>query len=194
MTAAGLGALQLAGKADKVPAVLGSVSSWVTAGGVTGILALLIWLQLGNRKLNLEERSAENADKADIRDHYAEEVSTLRERFDAASARHSKVVAEIESKYRKLLQETEEHYKSLLSDSEQAHEVCKKDRDALREEVNQLRDEVRGLRDQIRTQASDRVLALGDPAAPRPSEDVMESAKRVKRHVLRRGADRPRRP
>lgn len=202
-TAGGIGGMQLVGEGHRVPAILGTVSSWISAGGIMGILALLVWLQLGNRKIGVDERVAMNADKADVRDHYAEEVTTLRARFDEASERHSSVVTElearhtnsvleIEGKYRRLLHETEEHYQGLLRETEEAHEICKRDRDALREEIGQLRDEIRGLRDQIRTQATDRVLRLGETIPPSPA--VTGAAKRVRKIVRRgeraRGADK----
>lgn len=201
-TAGGIGGLQLAGMGSRVPAIFGTVSSWISAGGIVSILALLVWAQLGNRKIGVDERKAMNADKADVRDHYAEEVTTLRVRFDEASERHTAVVTElearhansileIEGKYRRLLHETEEHYKLLLRETEEAHEVCKRDRDALREELGQLREEIRGLRDQIRTQATDRVLALSRPGGPPPSDEVVGSAHRVRRIGRRtRGADK----
>jgi hypothetical protein len=213
-TAVGLGTLQFAAPeiAKGIPSVFGTISSWISAGGIMGILALLVWYLLGNRKIGVEERLArnaeratDNADRADVRDHYAEEVATLRERFDQASvrhtqtitemeARHANAVVEIEGKYRRLLHETEQHYKALLKETEDAHEECKRDRDSLRQEVGKMRDEIRGLTNQIRSQAADRVIALGAPGAAPPSTNVRRAAKRVKRIARDRGADKGRKP
>lgn len=193
MTAAGLAGFQLIdpAQAEQAPGALGTVPGWITSGGIMGILGLLIYWQLGNRKISVDSDVQQNVDKADIRDHYADEVAALRKRLDEAGQRNVLAQTQIEERYKTLLTvaetryrtataEIEEHYKGALKAAEQRHDECVADRDALRNEVRALYDEVAGLRRQITTQATDRVLALGQAGAEPPSEHVLGAAERMK--------------
>lgn len=192
-TALGLGALQLLDpvKAGSLPEALGTVPGWITSGGIMGILGLLIYWQLGNKKIGVDSTLAVNVDRADIRDHYAGEVASLRNRIDEQAQRHGTNVAAVEERYKGLLEdaerrykravaEVEEHYRKALDAAEQRHEDCLADRDKLRDVVNELKDEVAGLRRQFATASSDQVISLGRTGMPAPSTAVLESAYRVK--------------
>lgn len=184
LTAVLLGVFQVLspGKAGQLPSVLGTVAGWVSAGGIMGILSLLVWQQLGNRTIAVEESKVDNADKADIRDHYANEVAQLRagviasssrhrDEMGAAEARHKVSIAEVEGRYKSLLTETEARYRTALLETEKAHEACKA-------EVQGLREELRGIRDQFRADARGRIVTFGKPGTA-PSEAVVDAAERV---------------
>lgn len=203
-TALGLGALNLLDPvhAANLPDTLGTVPAWITSGGVMGLFGLGIYWHLGSRKVSIEGRATDNIDKADIRDHYANEVASLRaqviaqgERHAAtiaeAEGRHKAAIAEIEGRYKKLLSEAEEHYRNALQAAEDRHEDCMRDREALRAEVQTLKDEIEGFRRQWLAQSADRIIALGEPGGPSPSEDVLGSAHRVRGIVASPGADKP---
>lgn len=174
---------------DAPTGIFGSVANWVTGGGIMGILGLLVYYLLGSRKVGVEETSERNKDRADIRDHYAAEVSAMRAALEKQAADHSKALAEtaaahvlamteIESRYKKLLRETEEHYRKAVVAAEERHDACVKDRDKLGDEVNALKDEVAGLRRQIGMHSVDRVTELR--SAGGVSDDVAEASDRVR--------------
>lgn len=180
ITAAVLGGLQVINPetTNAVPDVLGTVPGWITSGGIMGILGLLIWWQMGNRKIGVDQQVQFNVDKADIRDHYAEEVSALRARIDTQAANHATRVTDLETRYQRNIGEVEERFARALRDAEERHADCMRDKDGQHDEINNLKDQVAGLRRQIGLQATDRVLELGNRDAP--SEDVLASAYRVK--------------
>lgn len=201
LTAVGLGGLNLLapGKASDVPGIFGTVSSWISAGGIMGILSLLVWLQLGTRKIKVEQQLADNADAADVRDTYAEMVEGLRrERTEQAEAhrreladieaRYSRNIAIAESHYQQALKTAEDRHQAALAAAEQRHESCEAERQKLAGKVRCLEQKVQGLEDQLRTQASDRVIAL-ESRGEEPSELVADAARRVKKIVEDKGGN-----
>jgi hypothetical protein len=65
--------------------ILGTIPGWITSAGVLGILGLVIRWQLGLKKLAIEAqqvsvnaKKVDNEDRADARDHIAEEMVALR--------------------------------------------------------------------------------------------------------------------
>jgi hypothetical protein len=141
--------------------LLGTIPQWLTGGAVVTFVGLLL-------KRDVQVRGLKNADSADIRDHYADEVGQLSEQF------------------RNALTDLEKRYRDALEESEQRHQKCLDDRDLLRERVNQLEDELRGLI-RVITQASiDRVLMLGDDVP----QDIREASERVEAIIKERGRQR----
>lgn len=191
-TGLGLGIAQLFDPAASanLPDILGTVPSWLTGGGVLGILGLLIWWQLGLRKIDVEQIGIDNQDRADIRDHYAAEVAALRQRIDAQAQNHATRVADLERRYQENVSEAEARWRKAVRDVEERHEKCERELSLQAEKVRKLEKDYAGLERQILTQASDRVLALGAPGRPQPSDDVLAAAKRVKKIVSRRGKRR----
>jgi hypothetical protein len=103
-----------------------TLPQWVTASGVVGLLYVFVYRQLGIKKLDVEAQqvqvnaqTAADANEADIRDHYAQEVK-----------RYSDELARILERLRKVDQE---------------HEECKRERDQYRNEVSQLNDKIVGV-------------------------------------------------
>ncbi len=199
-TALGLGVIQIIDPkdAEKLPDIMGTIPGWIGTGGIMGLLALAIFYLLNSRKIGVDEKrvgiereTQQDKDKADIRDHYAAEVASLRDRIDKQAERHGVNVAAIEARYKKMLddaedryrksiEEVEAHYRRALVDADKRHDDCVKDRDALREEVAGLKSEIDGLRRQFAAAGADRVIALGEPGHRPPSDAVVESAHRVK--------------
>jgi hypothetical protein len=198
VTAAGLGGLQLVapGKAGDVPSIFGTVSSWISAGGIMGILSLLVWFLLGKSKLHVEAMTAKHADSADVRDTYAEIVAGLRqERADQAN-QHQQQLADVETRYSRNVAIAERHYQDALKTAEERHALalkaaenrhaeCERKCEELVGKVRCLEQKVRGMEDQLRSQASDRVLVL-ESSGEQPSEAVADSARRVKDIVANR--------
>lgn len=65
-----------------MPDILGTLPQWIAAISTTGALGLFIKLYLGNRKLTIEAKQVDvnaqqvsGTERADIRDHYAQEVN-----------------------------------------------------------------------------------------------------------------------
>jgi chromosome segregation ATPase len=104
-------------------------------------------------------RGLRNADMADIRDHYAEELTALRAKLNSQ-----------EDHFRSM----EKHWREMLNASDKRHEECETARQELRLELNTLHDEIRGLREQLLRYSADKVLFLG------ASEIVTDAAHRVK--------------
>lgn len=204
-TALGLGAFQLIdpAQAKNIPTAFGTVAGWISAGGIMGILSLLVWWQLGNRKIKVEEVGVNvaaiaasdkihAAEREDIRDHYAAEVTSLRTRIDEQAERHATRVADLEARYLANVAEVEKRYAGALSAAEERHRECEKQRDDLGIEVRKLRDDIAGLERKLLTQSSDRVLAIGMPGQPEPSPAVKDAARRVRRIARERGGtDKP---
>lgn len=75
------------------PDILGTIPQWITAGGVLTFLGLLIRWHLGLRKIAVQANEVEvhatqaaNADRADARDHIAEEMGELRKNVSSLRA------------------------------------------------------------------------------------------------------------
>lgn len=123
--------------------ILNILSLLLGGGALIGVLRYL-----NNRQ------AIRNADTADIRDHYADEVTQLR----------SQLVA------------LEKHYREMLVASDRRHAECEEARTEMRGRISELEDHVRGLEAQMRRYSSDTVLKL----AGQPSDQVIEAARRVR--------------
>lgn len=107
----------------------GTVPGWITSAGVLGILGIVVRWQLGLRKLNVEAQQVSvnaqqvhNADEADIRDHYAQEVAVLRQRLDEKDERHREAMATADLR----------------------HDQCIKSRDDMRKRLEVVEDRLLG--------------------------------------------------
>jgi hypothetical protein len=198
VTAAGLGGIQLFAPdiAEQVPDALGTVSSWISAGGIVGILSLMIWWQLGNRKIRVDQERVDverdqqhNVDKADIRDHYALEVGALRDRIDAQAARHATTVAQLEARYQSNVSAVEDRYEKALASAEKRHEDCEAAREELAGKVRKLEDDIAGLNRQLLANSADRVIVMEERGVPTSSLGS-GAARRVK-DQLDNGAAQP---
>lgn len=140
--------------------IIGTIPGWITASGVTGIFAIVVWWQLGLRKLRIEAENVkisavkvEHEEGADIRDHYAEELAAMR----------------------RIVDEKDERYDRAREQFERRIEECQRDREKLRDDARTLKDIVAGLI-RIITQASASQAILLTPAA---SAEVRAAAQRV---------------
>lgn len=105
---------------------MGTIPQWLTAIGLTGVLAAY-W------RRDVQIRGLQNADKADQRDHYAEELSSLRKQIIDMGQHHLTREREIDDRWRKLLKESEER-----------HEECVRQREELRQQVIEIDDRLKG--------------------------------------------------
>lgn len=161
----------------------GTLPGWITAISTsTGVVTLITmyWRRgIALRKLNIEQKIADNVDAADIRDHYADEVQKLRDRLDAQSLGFKARLDENDEHYRGIIDRLERRYAEAAEASQQRHEECMADREKLRSEVGILRNEINGLV-RVITQASiDRVIALGEEV----SDDVRQAAERAQQYI-----------
>lgn len=136
--------------------------------GTINIVLNIITLLLGGTlvgvflRYRLGLKKLASGDVADIRDHYASEVSALR----------GKVLSQ-EEHFRGL----EKHWREMLDHSDRRHQECEEARTVMRAELEGLHGEIRGLRDQILRYSSSAVLTLQNE----PSEDIKAAALRVQK-------------
>lgn len=165
------------------PEFLGTIPGWITAISSSGVLGVAAYFLLGRQKLT-------NADEADIRDHYAEELVALRKALETAGERHAR--RERLFLIRERHQET--RHRELLQEGERRHQECVEAREQLRDQGRELKDIVAGLIGIIRQASASQAILLGDEA----SAFVLAAAERVhamfKLPVLaapREGGDNP---
>lgn len=178
-----------------LPQILGTIPGWITAGGVVTILGIVLKHHLGLRRLKIEAdqvevtgRGIRNADEADIRDHYAEEVRQLRERLDRQAERHRLTITDVEDRARQIVSDIEERSRKAIEESDRRHEECEQARREMRREVDDLREEIRGLR-AILAQRSESVIRL----FPNVSPEIEDAAARAADAVTANDAsDKPR--
>jgi hypothetical protein len=131
------------------PDFLGTLPGWITAASTTtGVVTIIVtFLRRG-----VSLKGLRNADEADIRDHYAQEVEALRGQ----------------------LLSMERHYREMLEKSDRRHEECEAARSAMRQEIDGLKRQIPGL-------SADRLLILeqnGPPSEIAPHS--FAAAKRIK--------------
>jgi hypothetical protein len=80
-----LGEFSVKGMSVIIPEVLGTIPQWITAASITAFLGVIGRWHLGKVKLSIAAREVEvsaikvtNADEADKRDHFADEMTALR--------------------------------------------------------------------------------------------------------------------
>lgn len=149
----------------------------MTDPGTINIVLNIITLLLGGTlvgvflRYRLGLKKLASGDVADIRDHYAQEVSALR----------TQVLTHEEHSNR-----MEKHWRDMLERSDRRHEECEIARLAMRSELETLHSEIRGLRDQILRYSSGAVLAI----EAEPSPEVRAAAQRVRQIVDKREGDK----
>lgn len=138
-----------------VPAdFIGTIPGWITSAGVVGLLWIVVNGGLGWRKQGLENQ-------ADIRDHYADEVTALRAHMATM----------------------EGHWRSMVKSSDERHAECERDRKILRDEIHDLQDMVRGFRRQLAQYSTDRLMELEGLCPSDKAPEAAASAERVRRIV-----------
>lgn len=143
------------------PDFMGTLPGWITAASTTtGVVTLIVayW----RRGVSL--RRLTNEDEADLRDHYAEELSALRSKLN-----------EQEDHFKGL----EKHWREMVEASDRRHEECEVARRGLRLELDAMHEELSGLRAQIRAASTDRVLRMEEECPPAPH--ARAAAHRVKK-------------
>lgn len=152
--------------------VLEVVRQWSIPGLLAAILAIVLRYRLGARKLEIDAQAVDvsalevrQAEEANIRDHYAEEVRQLRERIDSQAERH-----------RRERDEDEVRHRLALAAADQAHKDCVEAREDLRDKVSALKDQVAALIRIILQNQVSGALRL-DPENLPP--EIREAAQRV---------------
>lgn len=136
--------------------IIGTIPGWITSAGVVTLIGIVLRYRLGWRKLG-------DADDADIRDHYAQEVAALRGKLDGQEAHFLSL---------------ESHWRTILEGSDRRHQECEEARQLLRIEMNKMHEEIAGLKSQIRAASTDRVLRMEEDPPEAPHSRA--AAKRVK--------------
>jgi predicted nucleic acid-binding Zn-ribbon protein len=154
-------------------------------GGIFAIavafFALYIRREVSLRKLSVEAQqvevnaqTAEYADRADRRDHFAEEMAALRDNIKDLR----KELHDTERDCRQELLAQQMQFRKALEQSDRRHEECEVARVALREELTEMHEEIAGLRVQVRMASTDRLVVLGDKATPH-SKAAGERVKKI---------------
>lgn len=133
------------------PDFIGTVPQWITAISSTTLATALVTLIVQWWRRGVSLKGLENADEADIRDHYAQEVAALRGQ----------------------LLSIEGHYRGMLVQSDQRHAECEAARATMREELD-------GLKKQFRAASTDRVLRMeADPPEAPHSREAAHRVKKI---------------
>jgi hypothetical protein len=139
------------------PDLLGTVPQWLTGGGVFALVGL--WW-----KRDVALRKISSGEAGDLRDHYAEELSSIRseraqDRTDALKV--------------------ETHLREMIELSDRRHAECEAARVVDRQERTKMQDDIDGLKRQIPQVSTDRLLVLeGKPSEIAPHSTA--AAKRLK--------------
>lgn len=149
-----------------------TLAGWIMAvtssGTFVTVLTMALRYRLGMRKLDIGERG-------DIRDHYANEVKTLREKLNTQ-----------EEHFRNI----ERYWREMLEDSDRRHEECEEARRELRREIDKMHDEIRGLNRQITELSTDKLLILEKQSVDlKPSDIAPHSVAAAHRAIVRRTID-----
>jgi hypothetical protein len=124
--------------------LLGTIPQWLTALGIGSFFVALL-------RRDVQVRGLRNADTADIRDHYADELKALRDRLDIADKRYLEAMKLADSRW---------------EESNRRHEECVKERE-------DLRDELTGLKRQIIRYSSGKLTILEEaPESRKAAERV----------------------
>lgn len=155
---------------ETLPSWAGTLPGWITSAGVLGLLGLLVRYQLGVKKLEIEAKqvsinaaATDNADEADIRDHYADEVRQLRTRLDDQSKRHGDDLEKVENRLRE----------------------CRDREEELLDSVRALKDTVSGLIRIIAQASASQAISL----SPAASAEITAAARRVQMLFIPTGGE-----
>lgn len=168
---------------------IGTLPGWITALCSAGGLGLVVKFYLGHRAMNikadevrLEGRKIDNAEEANLRAHWKDEVESLR-----------RALHEQAETYKTQLTSIQESFKASLDAAEERHDKCVADRQALEGRVGELEEKIRMTNDEfhgvirlIAANSADKVLNL--PANNALSADVAKAAERV-RQITSEGVD-----
>lgn len=121
-----------------LPEYLGTLPQQITAAGMVAILGLYARWHLGLKKLKGDS-------EADIRDHYAQELSALREKLNRQEQR---------------FMDLEGHWRKMLEASDHRHEECEEARQTMRNELSAMHGEIAGLKRQLVRYSAERVVTL----------------------------------
>lgn len=155
---------------------IGTVAGWVTAFSTTGIFAGVAVLVRAWWRRGIDLRTLNNADRADIRDHYASEVTALREKLGSQ-----------ETSFRNI----EKHWREMLEASDRRHQECEDSRERqrvenmnLHRELGEVKLELSGLTLQLKRYSADSLVLLDDlrPVSERAPES-RKAADRVRKII-----------
>lgn len=110
-------------------AFLGTLPGWITSVSVVGMLGIMVRGYLGKGRLAIDAKQVNVTAEGKLREHYANELGSLREQIIKMGQHHLDREREIDERWRKLLQE-----------SEQRHEECVAQREQLAKEVREVKE------------------------------------------------------
>jgi hypothetical protein len=168
-----------------LPPWAGSLPNWITASGVVALLTVYVKRELGLRRLDIqadrvqiEAKKVRNADEADIRDHYADEVQQLRDAIERQSKRHNDALTAQEERHNTAMIAQEERFNRILAATEERQVRCEQERERLADRVTKLQQELTGVMDKVRMNSADQVVLLADSGEPVPPH-ALAAAKRI---------------
>lgn len=139
---------------------LGTLPGWITAGGVCGLLGIIIKAWIDGKRVWVDSEKG-------IRDHYATEVASLRAQVIAVQASSAAMLAA-----------ANERYDEAVTNADARHERCEEECANLRLRVRELSDEVEGLR---------RGISAANKASTRLFEPKSTLPQEVKDQIAREG-------
>lgn len=142
------------------PDLAGTVPQWLTGGGVFALVGLWWRRDIALRKISSSEAG-------DLRDHYAEELGSVR--LERVSDREEAL-------------KVERHLREMIQLSDRRHEECENARVEDRKERARMQEDIDGLKRQVPEASANMLLVLegnGKPSEVAPH--AAASAERVKK-------------
>lgn len=153
---------------------LGTLPGWITASSSATLLGLFWRYKLGLAKVQVEAQNVqvegkkvEQAEDADIRDHWAQEITRLQNMLTEQDKRHNEALTAME----------ERHGRAMLH-NEERQAKCEQERERLAEKVKVLGQELEGVMQQVRMNSAEQVVLLAASDEPVPPH-ALAAAKRI---------------
>ena len=145
--------------------ILEAVRPWVGTGALVGLLGLCVKLYLDNRRITLDREKITLEGEDGIRDHYANEVASLRRQIIDTQKLSDERMANAEKRYAEA-----------ISAADSRHRNCEQECDRLREKVLGLERQIEqihraslklfALRDDLPAETKEHLRSLEQAAAP----------------------------
>ena len=114
-----------------IGSIMEAVRPWLSTGSLVGLAGLAVKLWLDNKKLTIDSESG-------IRDHYAQEVASLRAQVLAVQTAADARVANAEKRY-----------EEAIASADARHHVCEQECDRLRDRMSDMQTEIDALNRRI---------------------------------------------
>lgn len=180
---------------ESLPPWLGTLPNWITATSCVTFLGLFIrwrWvegkLKIEAARVTIDAKKVERADEANIRDHYAKEVESLRGKLDRQEKNFQDALERQSTRHNDALNALEERHGRAMLNVEERQARCERERDEMGIRISGLREELAGVRQQVRMNSADQLRLLAASGEPIPPYALEAARTIVERQQRERGA------